>query len=260
MRSAFRAEDRRAARCCYDEGRLDHETVRISPGSGRRSIGPNPRSLRESGPWAFGLPPAAGTGDRAVRTDQDKATVERVGSAIVSAGRSLRASPPLRLARVGRSRRSCRARRAPPCPRRRARSRRSAAFSSIRSRCVDFGITIVPRCRHQRMQHLGRRAADPLRRSRDTIGVTEVAAGPERAVGLERDPALAARLEQRAPVLERAELDLVDDRRRRGDAEHLRRAPATLKLETPIERAWPRSPWPAPCPARPRSGRPAASG
>ena len=44
-------------------------------------------------------------------------------------------------------------------------------------------------------------------------------AGPERTVRLEGDVALLAGLEQRSPVLERAELHLVDGRRDRGDVE-----------------------------------------
>src|SRR3954454_15324980 len=45
--------------------------------------------------------------------------------------------------------------------------------------------------------------------------------GAERAVSLERDAALVARLEQLAAELVRAELHLVDDGRDRGDGEHL---------------------------------------
>src|SRR5262249_30292258 len=51
--------------------------------------------------------------------------------------------------------------------------------------------------------------------------VAEVAPGAERAVGLEHDLALLAGLEQRAAVLERAELHLVDVRLDVGDAEQL---------------------------------------
>src|SRR3954451_4799732 len=45
--------------------------------------------------------------------------------------------------------------------------------------------------------------------------------GAERAVGLEGDAALVARLEQLAAELVRAELNLVDDGRARGAGEHL---------------------------------------
>src|SRR3954465_1605851 len=57
---------------------------------------------------------------------------------------------------------------------------------------------------------------DLRRRAPDAIGdplhavVAEMAAGAERAVGLEQDAALLTSLQERAPVLERAELHLVD--------------------------------------------------
>jgi hypothetical protein len=48
-----------------------------------------------------------------------------------------------------------------------------------------------------------------------------MAAGAQRAVGLERDAALLAPLEQAPAELERAELDLVDDRSRLDVREQL---------------------------------------
>ena len=49
----------------------------------------------------------------------------------------------------------------------------------------------------------------------------EVASGSQRAVGLQRDPVLAARLEQSLAVLIRAELHLIHDRRDRRGGEQL---------------------------------------
>src|SRR4029450_3856469 len=60
-------------------------------------------------------------------------------------------------------------------------------------------------------EDLRRRAPDPLGDPADAP-VAQMAAGAQRAVGLERDAALLARLEQAPAELERAELDLVDDR------------------------------------------------
>src|SRR4051812_26965897 len=51
--------------------------------------------------------------------------------------------------------------------------------------------------------------------------VAEGATRAQRAVGLDRAPALLAGIEQAAAVLERAELHLVDDRPHLGDGEHL---------------------------------------
>src|ERR1051326_4902719 len=56
-------------------------------------------------------------------------------------------------------------------------------------------------------QHLGRRAPEGLRDPADR-GVTQVAASPEGAVGLQRDPLAFAGLEEGQAVLEGAVLDL----------------------------------------------------
>src|SRR3954452_17756336 len=69
-------------------------------------------------------------------------------------------------------------------------------------------------------QHLRRRAAVAL----GDLGLAPVAQVParaERAVRLERDAARLASLEEPAAELERAELDLVDDRLRAAKGEHL---------------------------------------
>ena len=81
-----------------------------------------------------------------------------------------------------------------PSPAPRARSRRSCAFSSIRSRFVDFGST-TRRAAAPSAGGFARACVRGARRSANGP-VAEVAACPERAVGLERDAALLAGLEQ----------------------------------------------------------------
>src|SRR4029450_9060045 len=59
-------------------------------------------------------------------------------------------------------------------------------------------------------QHLGGRPPETLRDPPHRLA-REVATGPERAVGLERDPLLTTRVEEAPPVLVGTELHLVDD-------------------------------------------------
>ena len=69
-------------------------------------------------------------------------------------------------------------------------------------------MTTRSRCTHQRSSTCA--GVRPTRSAiAATCSVRQVAAGAERAIGLERDVALLARLEQLPPVLERAELHLV---------------------------------------------------
>jgi len=69
-------------------------------------------------------------------------------------------------------------------------------------------------------EHLGRRAPHALGDLPHTF-VREMPAGAKRAVGLERDIALLARVEQPPPVLDRAELHLIHDRPDLGDRQQL---------------------------------------
>src|SRR5215218_2577464 len=97
---------------------------------------------------------------------------------------------------------------------------KTCPFCSIRSRCVDFGRTMRSPLEAPADEHLRRRALEPAGDLPDAL-VVEVAAGPERAVGLDRDATLLAALQEGATVLERAELHLVDDGRRVGGGQQL---------------------------------------
>jgi hypothetical protein len=69
--------------------------------------------------------------------------------------------------------------------------------------------------------------------------VAEMAAGAERAVGLQRHAMAVAGLQRRAAERKGAELDLVDDRGTSATSSTACRSDAP-KFETPIERAYPR--------------------
>ena len=86
------------------------------------------------------------------------------------------------------------------------------AFSSMRSRWVDFGRTIVFALEAPAQQHLRRRPADALGDSA-TVASDRCRPVPSGLYASSATLALRACLEQRPAVLERAELDLVDDRR-----------------------------------------------
>jgi hypothetical protein len=100
-------------------------------------------------------------------------------------------------------------------------------------------------------EDLRRRAPDALGDLADAP-VAEMAAGAQRAVGLERDAALLARLEQAPAELERAELDLVDDRWRLDVREQLVELGKAEVRDADRARV--------PSPATPTSGRRRASG
>ena len=108
----------------------------------------------------------------------------------------------------------------------------------IRSGRVDFGSTIAPRWIPQRRstwRDCGRSVGERFDR-----GIVEISPVRQRAPCLDRDAQPLAALDQRAAVLERAQLDLVDRRRRFGGGVDPVSSRAS-KLLTPIARVRPRS-------------------
>ena len=104
-----------------------------------------------------------------------------------------------------------RGRRGPPSPCAESEKSKTAAFSKMRSRRTDLGITTVWCCSAQRMSTwAGVRPTRPA--ISRTFAVLQAAAARQRTVRLQLDAARAARLQQVALEEKGRELDLVDRR------------------------------------------------
>ena len=209
-RLAVEVGDEAAGRARSRDGR-----TRSAGAAGPR--GPR-RGTRRSSPAARACSAGTGTWTPGAARAEDLAPGPRSSPRWRDGSRSAR-SPPLALARLVRAAGLVEGVEGPRCRRRRARSRRSGRSP----RCARGGSTSAGRSRlcsmHQRRSTWA--GVRPSRSAmRPTTSVVEVAAGAERAVGLDRHAAHLTDVEQRAAVLERAELDLVDGRRRVGHLEH----------------------------------------